>query len=600
MHDYRKELSLAVKASYFLRNLEIDPKDALDLADYLLAFFGYDNEIIDNMLMKYDRDVFYQMEDLGLLKTSQTTEKIKEGNYAGKEWTTNKWILSRDNVHRIIDLAYEKTRNMQTPEAVYKELFNSVSVEDLKNDEAGLLSSSEFVFNEEWYSLMKKELEEHVDIEREKLAKSGNFYDYLSIFATMLSPDIKPLAYLAMDSGKEYTVSGVLKSMANMFGCSPEELENHVNIGSIMESLVSIGAVQERKIELHKKDTKIYSKSRYYRAFDAIAAYAIKATREELEPAGLMLSDIFSISVAQKVGRAHSQNLFELIKMLAESSDRGFTLYEIREIMDSDSVRHEVRLFNSLGLLDYKSFSGNGGPEGKLKYRVLRPTSLEELHEKGFVKRPEKCWRLEKTIGFVNENQGKDIDRFDISGAAGSDIDFSSKYLVMLSRAGVLERKAEWNTKRSVAKANENTVKVWDGLLSLLYGVAKEAVLQNSVNAGILDRLEAAVLKDNRYGSELKGYLNGTSLIEDCSAHFEYLSRNRHRIGKNPELADMILNVAKDGIRIYEIVEKLKKETAITYAGTQWHVRELLRKGLLEKDGKVYTAKGPKRLDKRQ
>ena len=40
MYDYRKKLGLAIKAGYFLRNLEMDPKDAADLADYLLSFFG--------------------------------------------------------------------------------------------------------------------------------------------------------------------------------------------------------------------------------------------------------------------------------------------------------------------------------------------------------------------------------------------------------------------------------------------------------------------------------------------------------------------------------------------------------------------------------
>jgi hypothetical protein len=600
MDDYRKKLALAIRSGYFLKNLEIDPKDASDLADYLLSFFGYEEEIIDNMLMRYDRDVFYQMEDKGILKTSQTIEKITGGKYAGKEWTLNGWILNMDSIYELIAHAYEKTKNVKAPEAVYKELFDSVSVEDLKTAETNPFPNSKFVFNEGWYSSMERELEEHMESEREKRAQNGNFYDYLSIFTTMLSPDIKPLAYLAMDAGTEYTVSGILKAMANKFGCSLEELENHVNIGSIMESLASVGVVHERKIELHRKETRVYTKSQHLRAFDAVASHAVRACKEKLEPAGLMLSDIFSISVAQRMSRAHSQNLFGLMKLLAENGNKDFTLYEIREIMDSDSVRHDVRLFKSRRLLDYESFSSNGGSEGKLNYRVLRTTSLEELHKKGFVQRPEKSWRLGKAIEFINENLDKDIDRFDVSKASGSDVDFSSKCLVMLSKAGVLERKAEWNKKRSSAKANENTVNVWNGLLSWLYNVAKEAGLRDGNGGGPLDRLEAAVLSYDEYLNGLRDYAKDGRLIEDCSAHFRYLSENRHKIGKNSKLAETILDVAKEGSRLYEIAQKLGEDTAVTYAGAQWHVKELLRKGLLEKEGNVYTTKSPKRADKRQ
>ena len=600
MYDYRKKLGLAIKAGYFLRNLEMDPKDAADLADYLLSFFGYEEEIIDNMLMRYDRDVFYQMEDIGILKTSQTAERITEGKYAGKEWTLNRWILSNDDLDRLIEKAYEKTRSLQAPEAVYKNLFDFTSIEDLKNSDNNNLPNPEFSFNEEWYSSMKRDLEKYVKSEKEKRAIEGDLCDYLSIFATMLSPDVKPLAYLAMEPGKEYTVSGILKAMTNRFGCSPEELENHVNFGSIMESLVSIGALQEKKIEIHKKETRVYSKSPQHRAFDVIAAHVIKASREKLEQAGLRLSDVFSVSVAQKMIRTHSQNLFGLMKLLAENKDRGFALHEIREIMDSDSVRHEVRLFKLLELLDYESFSSMGGSEGKLDYKVLRTTSLEELHRMGFVKRPEKCFKLGKAIGFANENLNKNINRFDVARASGSDLDFSSKYLVMLSKAGVLERKAEWNTKRSTVKANGNTIRIWNGLLSWLYNIAMKASSMDSVEVGPLDRLEAVLHSDDRYSLELQEYARGSGLIDDCSAHFRYLSENRHRIVKNSEFAGTILDVAKEGVKLYEIAEKLGENTKVTYARAQWHVNELLRKGLLGKEGNIYTTTNPKQKNKRQ
>ncbi len=591
MDDYKKKLALAIRSGYFLRNLEMDPKDASDLADYLLSFFGYEEEIIDNVLMKYDRDIFYQMEDKEVLKTSQSMERIIEGSRAGKEWTLNRWILDKDGLQRLIEKAYEKTRSMRAPEAIYKTLFGFASVEELKNADNDNLSDSEFAFNEEWYSSMEKELGSYMESKKEKHIPDSNFYDCLSIFVAMLSPDTKPLAYLAMDPEKEYTISGVLKAMAEKFGCRHEELENHINFASIMESLVSIGGLREKRIEAHNKETRVYFKSPQYKVFDLIAAHAVKASREELEQARLMLSDVFSASVSQKTICTHSQNLFGLMKLLAENRDRGFTLSEIKGIMNNDSIKHEVGTFKSLEILDYESFSSTGRSEGKLNYKVLRTTSLEELHRTGFVKRPEKCLRLGKVIDFTNENLDRDIDRFDVSRASGSDVCFSSKCLVMLSKAGVLERKAEWNAKRSTVKANENTVRIWDGLLSWLYHIAMEASFRDSVEEKPLDRLDAVLLGDDSHSRELQDYAKGNRLIEDCSAHLRYLSENRHKIVKNSEFAAIMPDAAKDGVRLYEIAERLGKNTKVTYGMVQWHVNELLRKGSLVKKGNVYTTK---------
>ena len=595
MDSYRKELALAIRSGYFLRNLELDPKDASDIADYLLSFFGYEEEIIDNMLMGYDRDVFYQMEDIGVLKTSQYSERIKEGNYAGREWTLNKWVLDKSAVHNLIEKAYEKSIRGEDPGIVYENLFSSASVDDLKNPDSNNPPKLESAFSNlssEGHSAMKMDLENYM-----KSKKAS----YLSIFTTLLSPDVKPLAYLAMEPDKDYTVSGALKAMADRFGFRPEELENHINFRSIMESLVSIGALHEKKIEAHNKEASVYSKSQQCRAFDLVAAHAVKVSRRELEQAGFMLSDVFSASVSQTVIGTHSQNLFGLMKLLAENKGKSFTLHEIKKIIDSDSVRSEVRLFNSLGLLDYESFPGKGKDKKKL-YRVLSKTNLEELQKRGFVKKPDKCFRLVKVIKLINENVDKDIDRFDVSSASGADIDFSSKYLVMFSKAGVLQRKADWSKKRSTVKANENTAKVWDGLLSWLYNAAIKASSSYSIEGKPLDRLEAALHSYEAYLRELQDYARSKELIEDCSAHLRYLSKNRHRIVKSSEVEGTILDAAKDGVKMYEIVETLWKNTGtrITYAGTQWHVNELLRKGLLEKEESIYTAKGTKRMDKRQ
>jgi hypothetical protein len=70
------------------------------LAMYLLSFFGFSDAIIDNILDTDDRDVFYMVEEEGILTTSnEESYTIK-----GKIWRIHYWILKK---REILDLARE-------------------------------------------------------------------------------------------------------------------------------------------------------------------------------------------------------------------------------------------------------------------------------------------------------------------------------------------------------------------------------------------------------------------------------------------------------------------------------------------------------------
>src|SRR2546428_6027035 len=64
-------------------------EDLRALADYLMSFFGFETEAIDNNLDVADRDVFYMLEEEGLLTTRQEEVMIKKG----KMWRIPYWIL---------------------------------------------------------------------------------------------------------------------------------------------------------------------------------------------------------------------------------------------------------------------------------------------------------------------------------------------------------------------------------------------------------------------------------------------------------------------------------------------------------------------------
>jgi len=69
-------------------------EDLRALADYLMSFFGFETEAIDNSLDVADRDVFYMLEEEGLLTTRQEEVMIKKG----KMWRIHYWILRVERI----------------------------------------------------------------------------------------------------------------------------------------------------------------------------------------------------------------------------------------------------------------------------------------------------------------------------------------------------------------------------------------------------------------------------------------------------------------------------------------------------------------------
>jgi hypothetical protein len=90
------ELRAALRATVGRRGMTED--DIVALADYLISFFGFDSEVIDNRLDMDDRDVFYMLEEGGILGTRQEEVHIKKG----KLWRIHYWVL---RTRRIKELA---------------------------------------------------------------------------------------------------------------------------------------------------------------------------------------------------------------------------------------------------------------------------------------------------------------------------------------------------------------------------------------------------------------------------------------------------------------------------------------------------------------
>jgi hypothetical protein len=115
------KLTRAIQNS--MQTHKIREEDAERMAEHMLNFFGYTDRIIDNILQPDDRDVFYIMEDTGIL----TTEREETTLYDGREWRINYWLLRTSKIQELLNtIPKKKPGNSEDDDSVYEELPDEV------------------------------------------------------------------------------------------------------------------------------------------------------------------------------------------------------------------------------------------------------------------------------------------------------------------------------------------------------------------------------------------------------------------------------------------------------------------------------------------
>ena len=70
----------------------IDIDEARRDAGFVMDIFGFQDRVIDNVLDPEDRQLFYILEEEGML----TTEREETTLYDGREWRTHYWVIRKD------------------------------------------------------------------------------------------------------------------------------------------------------------------------------------------------------------------------------------------------------------------------------------------------------------------------------------------------------------------------------------------------------------------------------------------------------------------------------------------------------------------------
>ena len=87
-------------------------------AEFVMDIFGFNDRIIDNVLEPEDRQLFYILEEEGLL----TTEREETTLYDGREWRTHYWLFRKDKILGYADEHRKKAVEATGEFDIYNEL----------------------------------------------------------------------------------------------------------------------------------------------------------------------------------------------------------------------------------------------------------------------------------------------------------------------------------------------------------------------------------------------------------------------------------------------------------------------------------------------
>jgi hypothetical protein len=86
------------------KRLSIAYAKARQYAIKVLDFFGYEDRVIDNLLDRDDRQLFYQLQEHGILHAEREEMTL----YDGRGWRIHYWCLNKDIIFESGTSCYEE------------------------------------------------------------------------------------------------------------------------------------------------------------------------------------------------------------------------------------------------------------------------------------------------------------------------------------------------------------------------------------------------------------------------------------------------------------------------------------------------------------
>ena len=89
---------------------------------YLMDLFGFEDQVVDNRLTPEDRDIFYMLEENGLVTTIEDDVQVQKG----KTWRIYYWVLKKDQILRLAHGSGVKDSGVLPEADIYKTISDDV------------------------------------------------------------------------------------------------------------------------------------------------------------------------------------------------------------------------------------------------------------------------------------------------------------------------------------------------------------------------------------------------------------------------------------------------------------------------------------------
>ncbi len=102
------------------KRVKIDVESAMGDANFVMDLFGFEDRIIDNVLEPEDRQLFYILEEEGMLITEREETTI----YDGRTWRTHYWFINKETILSYKEGKERKKRSKEDEDIteVYEEI----------------------------------------------------------------------------------------------------------------------------------------------------------------------------------------------------------------------------------------------------------------------------------------------------------------------------------------------------------------------------------------------------------------------------------------------------------------------------------------------
>ena len=99
-------------------------------AGFVMDIFGFQDRVIDNVLDPEDRQLFYILEEEGML----TTEREETTLYDGREWRTHYWVIRKDIILRYSQDENKRTRSVLSDKQTIEDISDEAIYDALEED----------------------------------------------------------------------------------------------------------------------------------------------------------------------------------------------------------------------------------------------------------------------------------------------------------------------------------------------------------------------------------------------------------------------------------------------------------------------------------